>query len=89
MVEWPLEFATRTPSLVSHLSGYYFPNPVSSEHKFSPFTSMEYRKTSAIVAGNCKILVSHMSHELVLTARVMEDRIYSGNVNDTIYLVGV
>ena len=50
---------------------------------------MEYRKTSAIVAGNCKTLVSHMSHELVLTARVMEDRIYSENVNDTIYLVGV
>lgn len=87
MVEWPLEFATRTPSLVSHLSGCYF--PVSSEHKVSPFAFMEYRKTSAIVAGNCKTLVSHMSHELVLTARVMEDRIYSENVNDTIYLVGV
>ena len=85
MVEWPLEFATRTPPLVSHLSGSYF--PVSSEHKGSPFAFMEYRKTRAQY-GNLQTLVSHMSHELVFTTRVMENRIYSENVNDTIYLVG-
>lgn len=52
---------------------------------------MEYRKS---YGGNGKTLVtrkrsliSHMPHELIVTARVMRDRIYLDNVDDINYLV--